>query len=128
MQAQGSAGRGISTSMKKLLPMLIAVFVAGLAVSLAWAAPPPDKGKPDKPGRPGKTTSSTTSTSTSSSGATTSEGKKALVCHRTGSKKKPYHLISVSRSSLPSHVAHGDVMPSGGECPKTVPTTTSSSP
>jgi hypothetical protein len=112
--------------MKKFAPMLIALFVAGLAVSLAWAAPPPGKGKPDKPGKTEKkSTSTTTGTSTTSStGTTTSEGKKVLVCHRTGSKKKPFHLISISRSALPSHLAHGDVMPNGGECPKTAPTST----
>jgi heme-binding NEAT domain protein len=43
----------------KLKAILLAVFVAGLAASLAFAAAP----NSDKPGKPGATTGSTTTTS-----------------------------------------------------------------
>jgi hypothetical protein len=33
---------------------------------------------------------------------------KVTICHRTGSKKKPFHTIRVSRNALKAHLAHGD--------------------
>jgi hypothetical protein len=113
--------------MKKIAPMLAAVFAAGLAVSLAWAAPPPGKGN----GKEKKTSTSSSSTSSTSSTTTTATGKKVQVCHRTGSKKKPYVLISISRNALPAHLRKGDQMPTAGangkpSCP-TAPVTTTTS-
>jgi hypothetical protein len=115
--------------MKKIAPMLAAVFAAGLAVSLAWAAPPPGKGN----GKDKKTSSASSSTTGStSSTTTTATGKKIQVCHRTGSKKNPFVLISISRNALPAHLRHGDLMPTAGadgkpSCPKAPVTTTTTS-
>ena len=33
---------------------------------------------------------------------------KVTICHRTGSKKKPFHTIRVSRNALKAHLKHGD--------------------
>jgi hypothetical protein len=33
---------------------------------------------------------------------------KVTICHRTGSKKKPFHTIRVSRNALKAHLRHGD--------------------
>lgn len=35
---------------------------------------------------------------------------KVTICHRTGSKKKPFHTIRVSRNALKAHLKHGDVL------------------
>jgi hypothetical protein len=35
---------------------------------------------------------------------------KVLVCHRTKSKKKPFHTISVSAAAVPAHLKHGDTL------------------
>jgi hypothetical protein len=35
---------------------------------------------------------------------------KVTICHRTGSKKKPFHTIRVSRNALKAHLKHGDSM------------------
>ena len=107
----------------KLKILLVAVFVAGLVVSFAIAAPPPgkDKGKGKGKGR----NAGAAATSTSSTGATTTtRNGKTLVCHRTRSKKKPYRLIWVSNKAVPAHMRHGDVLPTNGECPSSVGTTT----
>jgi hypothetical protein len=34
--------------------------------------------------------------------------KKVTICHRTGSKKRPFVPIRVSRRAVPAHLAHGD--------------------
>src|SRR5438477_265532 len=82
-----------------------------LVVSLAIAAPPPGKGNKNGNGNgkgkgrnDGAAATSSSSTTTGSSTTTTSSGKKVLLCHRTGSKKKPYHLIRVSSNSVPAHL------------------------
>jgi hypothetical protein len=36
---------------------------------------------------------------------------KTTICHRTGSKKKPYQEITVSNNALPAHQQHGDIIP-----------------
>ena len=36
--------------------------------------------------------------------------KKVTICHRTGSKKKPFHTIRVSRNAVPAHLRHGDAL------------------
>ena len=35
------------------------------------------------------------------------------ICHRTHSKKHPFVTITVSKSALPAHLRHGDVL---GRC------------
>src|SRR5205085_4318460 len=111
----------------KLKILLVAVFVAGLVASLAIAAPPPGKGKGHGKG---KGQNGAASTSTSSGGTTTNaSGKKTLVCHRTHSKKKPWHLIWVSNHAVAAHLRHGDMLPTDGQCasPVTTSTTTTES-
>lgn len=36
--------------------------------------------------------------------------KKVLICHRTHSKKHPFHTIRVSESAVPAHLRHGDAL------------------
>ena len=116
----------------KLKVSLLALFVAGLIVSVAIAGPGPDKGKPPgkgngKNGAPAvSSTSLSTSTSTTGSTTTTTtpSGKKVQLCHRTHSKKKPWVLITVSRNALKAHLKHGDVLPVNGQCPSSQGTTT----
>jgi hypothetical protein len=109
----------------KLKILLVAVFVAGLVVSFAIASPPPGKDKGKGHGKGKGRNAGAAATTTSTGGTTTSaSGKKTLVCHRTHSKKKPYHLIWVSNRSVPAHLRHGDVLPTNGQCPSSVGTTT----
>jgi hypothetical protein len=35
-------------------------------------------------------------------------GNKVTICHKTGSKKKPFHTIRVSRNAVKAHLRHGD--------------------
>jgi len=49
---------------------------------------------------------------------------KVVICHRTKSKKKPFHTISVSSSAVPAHRRHGDTL---GPCPTSSHSTSSSS-
>jgi hypothetical protein len=43
---------------------------------------------------------------------------KTTICHRTGSAKNPFVLITVSNNALPAHKAHGDTLAGpGGTCP-----------
>jgi len=110
----------------KLKILLVAVFVAGLVASFAIAAPPPGKGKGHGKGKGQNGAASTTS----AGGTTTSaSGKKTLVCHRTHSKKKPWHLIWVSNHAVAKHLSHGDMLPTDGQCaaPVTTSTTTTES-
>jgi DNA repair exonuclease SbcCD ATPase subunit len=46
---------------------------------------------------------------------------KVTLCHKTGSKKKPYHKITLSQNALRAHMRHGD-LPSvaGVACPTQV--------
>ena len=58
----------------------------------------------------------------STSAATTTAPAKVWLCHHTGSRKHPYHLIDVSTHALPAHLRHGDVTPgTGNSCPTTQP-------
>jgi hypothetical protein len=41
---------------------------------------------------------------------------KVTVCHHTGSKKHPWHLVTISNRAVRAHLRHGDVMP---PCPTT---------
>ena len=125
----------------KIKALLLALFVAGVVVSMAIASPPPGKGK----GAAASSTSATSTTSskgkgkgnkkatstTSTTTTTTTTARKTQLCHRTGSRKKPYVLISVASKSLErAHLAHGDVPATGGRCPSagTTTTTTTASP
>jgi hypothetical protein len=45
---------------------------------------------------------------------------KVTICHRTHSKKHPWHLITISNRAVKAHLKHGDVLP---PCPTTAPTT-----
>src|SRR5207237_569566 len=43
---------------------------------------------------------------------------KTTICHRTGSSKNPWVIITVSDNALPAHKAHGDTLVGpGGTCP-----------
>jgi hypothetical protein len=111
----------------KLKILLVAVFVAGLVASFAIAAPPPGKGDKGKGHDKGKGRNAGAA-STSSGGTTTNaSGKKTLVCHRTHSKKKPWHLIWVSNHAVAAHLRHGDVLPTDGQCSSSVTTSTTTS-
>src|SRR4051812_10028370 len=41
---------------------------------------------------------------------------KVTVCHHTGSKKHPWHEITISKNALAAHIRHGDTL---GACPAT---------
>jgi hypothetical protein len=43
-------------------------------------------------------------------GLTTTAGGKVAICHRTGSKKHPFHTISVAVPAVRAHLRHGDVL------------------
>ena len=101
----------------KIKAILLALFVAGLATSFAIAAPPPGKGK--NKGQTTGSTSGTTATGTTATTTTGGEEKKVTLCHKTGSKKKPWVKIKVSKNAVPAHMRHGDMAPgAGGDCPK----------
>ena len=77
----------------KLVGILAALSIGA---SMAWAAGTgPLKAKPPK-------------------GAGSGYGGKVTICHHTGSKKNPYHTITVSSNAVPAHLRHGDTM---GPCP-----------
>jgi hypothetical protein len=77
---------------------LATVLLASLGVASSVAL---GQGPPTSP----STVSSSVSTTT-----TTGLGSKVLVCHRTHSKKKPFHTISVSPNAVKAHLAHGDTL------------------
>ena len=70
------------------------------------------------------TTPSSSTTTTTPSTSTTGREPKELLCHRTGSWKHPWTVISVARSAVPAHMRHGDTMDDGG-CQGTTSSTTS---
>ena len=43
-------------------------------------------------------------------GLTTTTGGKVAICHRTGSKKHPFHTIIVAVPAVRAHLKHGDVL------------------
>ena len=44
---------------------------------------------------------------------------RVAICHRTHSKKHPWHVIVVSSSAVKAHMRHGDTL---APCPTTAPT------
>lgn len=50
----------------------------------------------------------------------TKSSHKVTICHHTGSKKHPFHPISVNEHALPAHTGHGDTV---GPCPATTAST-----
>jgi hypothetical protein len=46
----------------------------------------------------------------------TKSSHKVTICHHTGSKKHPFHPITVNEHALPAHTGHGDTV---GPCPAT---------
>jgi hypothetical protein len=42
---------------------------------------------------------------------------RVTICHHTGSKKHPWHLITISNKAVPAHLRHHDVLP---PCPTTL--------
>ncbi len=97
----------------KLKVLLVALFAAGLAVSLAVAAPPPGRGH-----NKGAATTASSSTSTTGSTTTTSSDKKVALCHKTGSKSNPWVKIVVSKNAVAAHLRRGDTLVPAGGCPK----------
>ena len=53
---------------------------------------------------------------------------KVLLCHKTGSKTKPFVKVKVNQNAVKAHLKRGDVEPNAdGTCPKPeAPTTTDS--
>jgi hypothetical protein len=49
-------------------------------------------------------------TTTGTTGLTTTTPGKVIICHRTGSKKHPFHAISVAAPAVRAHLRHGDVL------------------
>jgi uncharacterized membrane protein YgcG len=43
-------------------------------------------------------------------GLTTTAGGKVAICHRTGSKKHPFHTIAVAVPAVRAHLRHGDML------------------
>jgi hypothetical protein len=78
----------------------------------------------------GKPTPSVSTETTTELTVTVSQGtEKVQVCHHTHSKKKPFHTITVSASSVPAHVNHGDTVgPCQVEAPESVTSTTATAP
>ena len=96
----------------KLKIVLLALFAAGFAVSLAVAAPPPGKGH----NKGAATTSSSTSSSTTTATTTTSTGGKVALCHKTGSRSHPWVRITVAKAAVAAHLRHGDTTAGDGGC------------
>ena len=46
-------------------------------------------------------------------------GADVRICHRTGPARKQFRSVSVARSSLETHLRHGDLLASSGGCPAT---------
>jgi hypothetical protein len=79
--------------------VITALFLAGVAASVAVAkGPPPGKGK-----------NKTATSSTASTGSTTTDkhsAKKLWICHKTGSGK--WVKMRINTKAWPAHKRHGD--------------------
>lgn len=84
--------------------LMASIAVAGSLVSVALA----------QNGTPSATTTTTTATTVPTTG-------KIVICHRTGSKKKASHTITVATQAWKAHQRHGDTL---GACATTPPSTT----
>jgi hypothetical protein len=93
---------------------LAALFLVGMALAGSTAF---GKGKPSA-----ADVTSTESSTSSSTVSTEASAGKVLVCHRTHSKKKPFHTISVSVNALQAHVDHGDTENACGAAPSALST------
>jgi hypothetical protein len=82
--------------------LFLALFVAGLATSIAIASPPPGKGHGNGNGKGAASPSSTTASTTLPSTG------KVVLCHRTGKATK-WVRISVSVHAAAKRIAKGDV-------------------
>jgi hypothetical protein len=51
---------------------------------------------------------SATATATATAAASEQHPKKVTICHKTGSKKKPFRTIRVSLNAVKAHLRHGD--------------------
>jgi hypothetical protein len=51
---------------------------------------------------------------TTTDATATKSSHKVTICHYTGSKKHPFHPITVDEHALPAHTGHGDTV---GPCP-----------
>lgn len=99
---------------------LVTLFIAGMALASSGAL---GKGKPST-----ADVTSTESSTSSSTASTEASAGKVLVCHRTHSKKKPFHTISVSVNALPAHLAHGDSEGACGAGPSPLSTQSTTGP
>jgi hypothetical protein len=103
---------------RERLTTLLAIATALVAAMTIAGSTAFAKGKPSA--------SLATDTTTTEATTTVSQGtEKVLVCHHTHSKKKPFHTIRVSASSVPAHVAHGD---SVGACETQPPESPTAAP
>jgi hypothetical protein len=57
---------------------------------------------------------------TTTDATATTSSHKVTICHYTGSKKHPFHPITVDEHALTAHTGHGDTV---GPCPATTPST-----
>jgi len=90
----------------KTISLVACLLAAGVLASFALAGPPSGKGKPQH------TTRTTTTLGKGHSG-------KVTLCHKTGSKTKPFVKVKVSKNAVKAHLKRGDVEPNAdGTCPK----------
>ncbi|MFL5968161.1 MAG: hypothetical protein ACJ74L_01075, partial [Gaiellaceae bacterium] len=83
--------------------VITALFLAGVAASVAVAkGPPPGKGKNKDATAASSTAATTGATTTTDKHA----AKKLWICHRTGSGK--WVKMRISKQAWPAHKRHGD--------------------